>query len=65
MAGQVEAAVGGTGVPPVVSGVAPDEIRRDAEFDGRDARATRQPKLSHCQISLLNSTAVFADGLGA
>jgi primosomal protein N' len=52
---------GGTGVPPVVSGVAPetvagqttvsattvnpnrpvhDEIRRDAEFDGRDARAT-------------------------
>ena len=53
--------VGGTGVPPVVSGVAPetvggqttasstttnpdrtphDEIRRDAEFDGRDARAT-------------------------
>jgi primosomal protein N' (replication factor Y) len=55
--------VGGTGVPPVVSGVAPetvagqtmassttanpnrpahDEIRRDAEFDGRDARATRK-----------------------
>ena len=60
---KIEAAmnVGGTGVPPVVSGVAPetvggqttasstttnpnrtphDEIRRDAEFDGRDARAT-------------------------
>jgi primosomal protein N' (replication factor Y) len=56
-----EPGAGGTGVPPVVSGVAPetvagqttasstaanpnrpahDEIRRDAEFDGRDARAT-------------------------
>ena len=55
--------VGGTGVPPVVSGVAPetvagqtmtsstatnpnrlaqDEIRRDAGFDGRDARATHK-----------------------
>jgi hypothetical protein len=54
--------MGGTGVAPVVSGVAPetgggataapnsfihqqfislDEIRRDAGFDGRDARATR------------------------
>jgi len=54
---------GGTGVAPVVSGVAPetvagqttasstaanpnrpahDEIRRDAEFDGRDARATHK-----------------------
>jgi predicted AlkP superfamily pyrophosphatase or phosphodiesterase len=53
--------LGSTGVPPVVSGVAPEtvltatsaltayanprspssnEIRRDAEFDGRDARAT-------------------------
>jgi primosomal protein N' len=58
---QIMTAMGGTGVPPVVSGVAPetvagqtiasstttnpnrsahDEIRRDAEFDGRDARAT-------------------------
>jgi primosomal protein N' (replication factor Y) len=58
---EIMKAMGGTGVPPVVSGVAPetvagqtmasstttnpnrpahDEIRRDAEFDGRDARAT-------------------------
>ena len=58
---EITKAMGGTGVPPVVSGVAPetgtgqtiassttansnrpayDEIRRDAEFDGRDARAT-------------------------
>ena len=56
--------LGSTGVPPVVSGVAPEtggqktglnsvplmaatrphEIRRDAEFDGRDARATN-PKI--------------------
>jgi hypothetical protein len=55
-------AMGGTGVTPVVSGVAPetgggataaphssicqqfislDEIRRDAGFDGRDARAAQ------------------------
>jgi primosomal protein N' (replication factor Y) len=55
--------MGGTGVAPAVSGVAPEtvltitpapaananpqssssnEIRRDAEFDGRDARATRK-----------------------
>ncbi len=60
--GKITEAMGGTGVPPVVSGVAPEtvagqtmasstttnpnrptngEIRRDAEFDGRDARATR------------------------
>jgi len=40
------------------------EIRRDTEFDGRDARATGQVWLSRCRISELNSTIVFADGLG-
>ena len=60
---------GGTGLRPVVSGVAPetggaptpalaadinplrspqDEIRRDAEFNGRDARSTRQQIRSVC-----------------
>ncbi|MGA2853102.1 MAG: primosomal protein N', partial [Verrucomicrobiota bacterium] len=60
---KIKAAMGGTGVAPVVSGVAPetgggrtaapsssvnqpstfpDEIRRDAGFDGRDARATHK-----------------------